>query len=102
MLAEQYKQFLRPGERFYIVSVANTLDQARIALQGVKDLMNGSTILKQLIVNETADTLELSNGAVFKAMPASSRGGRGMACPFIIFDEIGHANQHGNWKCCGW
>lgn len=91
MLAEQYKQFLRPGERFYIVSVANTLDQARIALQGVKDLMNGSIILKQLIVNETADTLELSNGAVFKAMPASSRGGRGMACPFIIFDEIGHA-----------
>lgn len=91
MLDGFYKAFLRPGERFYIISVANTLDQARIALQGVKDLINNSPILKPLIVRETADSLELSNGAVFKAMPASSRGGRGMACPFIIFDEIGHA-----------
>jgi phage terminase large subunit-like protein len=88
MLADAYKAFLRPGERFYIISVANTLDQAKIALQGVKDLINGSPILKPLIVRETSDTLELSNGAVFRAMPASSRGGRGMACPLIIFDEI--------------
>ena len=91
MLADAYKAFLRPGERFYIISVANTLDQAKIALQGVKDLINGSPILKPLIVRETSDTLELSNGAVFRAMPASSRGGRGMACPLIIFDEIAHA-----------
>lgn len=91
MLDECYKAFLRPGERFFIVSVANTIDQARIALQGVKDLINNSPVLKRLIVRETADTLELRNGAVFKALPASSRGGRGMACPFIIFDELAHA-----------
>jgi len=91
MLADEYKRHLRPGERFYIVSVANTIDQAKIALQGVKDLINGSPILKPLIVRETADTLELSNGAVFKALPASSRSGRGMACPLLIFDEIAHA-----------
>jgi hypothetical protein len=91
MLADAYKRFLRPGERFYIITVANTLDQAKIALQGVKELINGSLILKPLIVRETSDTLELSNGAVFKALPASSRSGRGMACPLVIFDEIGHA-----------
>ena len=91
MLADAYKKFLRPGERFYIITVANTLDQAKIALQGVKELINGSLILKPLIVRETSDTLELSNGAVFKALPASSRSGRGMACPLVIFDEIGHA-----------
>ncbi len=91
MLGDAYKAFLRPGERFYIISVANTLDQAKIALQGVKDLINGSPILNPLIVRETSDTLELSNGAVFRAMPASSRGGRGMACPLIIFDEIAHS-----------
>ena len=67
MLADEYKKCLRPGERFYIVSIANTIDQAKIALQGVKDLINGSPILKRLIVRETSDTLELSNGAVFKA-----------------------------------
>lgn len=91
MLADEYKKHLRPGERFYIVSVANTIDQSRIALQGVKDLINGSPILKQLIVRETSDTLELSNGAVFRALPASSRSGRGMACPLLIFDELAHA-----------
>lgn len=91
MLSGEYRKRLRPGERFYIVSVVNTVDQARIALTGVKDLINGSPILKPLIVRETADTLELSNGAVFRALPASSRSGRGMACPLLIFDEIAHA-----------
>lgn len=91
MLSDAYKSFLRSGEKFYIVSVANTIDQAKIALQGVKDLINSSPILKPLIVRETSDTLELSNGAVFRAMPASSRGGRGLAVPLLIFDEIGHA-----------
>lgn len=97
MLSSEYKKHLRPGERFYIVSVANTLDQSRIALQGVKDLINSSPILKPLITRETSDTLELSNGAVFRALPASSRSGRGMACPLLIFDELAHAiDSEGN------
>ncbi|WP_009630207.1 phage terminase-like protein, large subunit [Synechocystis sp. PCC 7509] len=91
MLADEYKRHLRPGEKFYIISVANTIDQAKIALQGVKDLINGSPILKPLIVRETTDTLELRNGAVFRALTASSRSGRGMACPLLIFDELAHA-----------
>jgi hypothetical protein len=98
MLADSYKTFLRNGEKFYIVSIANTIDQSRIALQGVKDLINSSPILKALIVKETSDTLELSNGAVFRAMPASSRGGRGLPVPLLIFDELAHAidTQSGN------
>ncbi len=91
MLADEYKRCLRPGERFYVVSVANTIDQARLALQGVKDLINGSPILKPLISRETSDTLELTNGAIFKALPTSSRSGRGMSCPLVIFDELSHA-----------
>jgi hypothetical protein len=98
MLADYYKLFLRNGEKFYIVSVANTIDQAKIALQGVKDLINCSPILKPLIIRETSDTLELSNGAVFRAMPASSRGGRGLPVPLLIFDELAHAidSERGN------
>ena len=44
-----------------------------------------------MVLRETSDTLELSNGAVFRSLPASSRSGRGMACPVLIFDEIAHA-----------
>lgn len=91
MLADEYRKHLRPGERFYIVSLANTIDQARIALQQVKDLINGSPILRPLIVRETADALVMSNGAEFRALPASSRSGQGMACPLLIFDELSHA-----------
>jgi hypothetical protein len=61
MLADSYKAFLRSGGKFYIVSIANTIDQSRIALQGVKDLINSSPILKVLIVKETSDTLESIN-----------------------------------------
>ncbi|MBD1847319.1 terminase [Cyanobacteria bacterium FACHB-63] len=101
MLADAYKKYLRSGEKFYIITVANTIDQARIALGNIKDLVNGSPILKPMIERETADTLELSHGCVFRAMPASSRSGRGMACPFIIFDELAFAidtdgNQSGS------
>jgi hypothetical protein len=32
MLADEYKRHLRPGERFYIVSIANTIGQAKIRL----------------------------------------------------------------------
>ena len=101
MLADEYKRHLRLGERFYIISVANTIGQAKIALQGVKDLINGSPILKRLIVRETSDTLELSNGAVFKALPASSRSGRGMACPLLIMDELAHAVETESGNAAG-
>ncbi len=97
MLAEEYRKHLRPGERFFIVSVANSDNQAKIALQGVKDLINGSPILKPLVIRETSDTLELSNGATFRALPASSRSGRGLACPLLVFDELAHAvDSEGN------
>lgn len=101
MLVDEYRQYLRSGEKFYIVTVANTIDQSRIALGNIKDLITQSPLLRRLIVRETSDTLELSTGAVFRAMPASSRAGRGMACPLIIFDEIAFAidtdgNQSGS------
>lgn len=90
VLEPEYKKHLRANERFYIVSVATTLDQSKIAIQNIKDLVKNSPVLSQLIIRETADSLELSNGAVFKAMPASSRGSRGMPVALLIFDEIAH------------
>jgi hypothetical protein len=95
MLRDLYQEFLRSGEKFYIISVANTIYQAKISLQNVKHLINSSPILKQLIIRETSDSLELSNGAVFRAMPASSRGGRGLPVPLLIFDELAHAIDSG-------
>lgn len=90
VMADEYKKQLRRGEPFYIISVANALDQARLALHNIRDLIESSPILKALVIRSTSDTLELSNGAIFRALPSSSRTGRGMACPMMIMDEAAH------------
>lgn len=90
VMADEYKKQLRPGESFYIISVANALDQAKLALNNIRHLIESSPILKSLVVRSTSDTLELSNGAIFRALSSSSRTGRGMACPMMIMDEAAH------------
>lgn len=90
VMADEYKKLLRKGESFYIVSVANALDQARLALNNIKNLIEPSPILSSLVIRSTSDTLELSNGCIFRALPSSSRTGRGMACPMMIMDEAAH------------
>lgn len=89
--SEVYRAKVPIGKQFYILTVANNQDQSRIALGMIRDLLYGSSLLKPLIIRDTADELHLTNGAIFKALPASSRGGRGLACPVVIFDEIAHA-----------
>lgn len=91
VLADEYKKFLRPNEHFYIITVANTVNQARLALNNIKSLIGNSPLLKNLIENETADSLQLLNRAIIKSIPTSSRSARGMAAPFILFDELAYA-----------
>lgn len=89
MLADEYKKKLRKNEKFYIITVANSQDQARIALSAIKDLILNSPLIQHLVIKEVVDELHLSNGCIFKAIPASSRTGRGMACGLLIMDEAG-------------
>ncbi len=88
--ADEYKKHLRDGEPFYIVCGANSQDQARILLNAIKDFINDSDILRHLVEGETADTLTLSNGCIFKALSSSGRSARGLACPVVILDEFAH------------
>ncbi|MGI2908605.1 hypothetical protein [Tolypothrix sp. VBCCA 56010] len=97
ILADEYKKHLRQNERFYIITIANSADQAKLALYNIKDLIKNSVLLKELIVNETADSLELCNNSIIKSIPTSSRSARGMACPMLIFDELAYSmDSNGN------
>lgn len=87
---EEYKACLRPGEKFHIVSVANSQDQAKIILNNIRSMLISSPF-KAEIVRETAEVIELRNGCVFKSMPASSRSGRGLAIPVLLLDELAFA-----------
>ena len=87
VLDEQFRKRVRKGEKWYITTVANDLSQAKIALDNIRQLIVNSPF-EQEITRETAQELEISNGCVFQAIPASARASRGKAVACAIFDEV--------------
>ncbi|HEY9779486.1 MAG TPA: hypothetical protein V6D09_05035 [Leptolyngbyaceae cyanobacterium] len=90
LLGDEYKKHLQPDEPFYVFGVATNQEQSKEFLRRVKAFVQRSPILKKLVTRETTDSLELSNGCIFRAVPATSRGVRGYAIPFLVFDEAAH------------
>jgi hypothetical protein len=90
VLEDKYKRKVRKGEKWYVLTVANSQDQSRIALNNIRQLILDSPFAKE-IVRETADQLEISNNCVFKAIPTSGRAARGLACCACVFDELAFA-----------
>jgi hypothetical protein len=82
-----FRRKIRKGEKFYIVTVANDINQSKIALDNIRQLIIGSP-LDQEIVRETAMEIELSNGCIFQAIPASARASRGKAVAAVVMDEL--------------
>ena len=82
-----YKKRVRKGEKWYIITVANDLQQAKIALNNIRQLITASPLAKE-IVRETAMEIEISNNCVFQAIPASARASRGKAVAGIVLDEL--------------
>jgi phage terminase large subunit-like protein len=90
-LAPIYKQYIRSGENYYVLFVANNEEQAKIALEQVKIFINSSPILKRgLKKPPTATSITLTNGAVFKVVPNTAKGIRGYPVALAILDEAAH------------
>lgn len=90
-LGGRYRKSLGLRSTFNILCIANKENQSKVALGIIRDLIERSPLLQPLIKRQAMETLELSNGAIFTASPASSRGIRGQASPLIIFDELAHS-----------
>lgn len=84
---DYFRKKVRKGEKFYVVTIANDLKQAKIALDFIRQLLLSSP-LEQEIIRETAMEIELSNNCIFQAIPASARASRGKAVALAVFDEI--------------
>ena len=84
---EYFKKRIRKGEKFFVVTIANDLKQAKIALDFIRQLILNSPLERE-IVRETAMEIELSNNCIFQAIPASARASRGKAVALAVFDEI--------------
>lgn len=85
--ADYFTRKVRKGEKWYIITVANDLSQAKIALENIRQLILNSPF-EQEVIKEIAMEIEISNGCVFQAIPASARASRGKAVVAIIQDEL--------------
>jgi hypothetical protein len=84
---EYFVKKVRKGEKWYIITVANDLGQAKIALDNIRQLIINSPFNEE-ITRETSLEIEISNGCVFQAIPASARASRGKAVVGCLFDEL--------------
>jgi hypothetical protein len=89
-LASVYKRFIRKNEHYHVLFVANNEEQAKIALDQVKIFLNSSPILNRLIKSSNATSVNLTNGAIFKAVANTAKGVRGYSAALAIFDEAAH------------
>ena len=74
------------GEQVSVVIVANSRPQARICHRLISSYFARPS-LRHLVVSNSADTLELSNGMAIRTLACTSRTARGEAVAVAIFDE---------------
>ncbi|MBW1723295.1 MAG: hypothetical protein JRJ78_14725 [Deltaproteobacteria bacterium] len=85
-----HQKFLAPGEVGTIPVVSASMRQTSVVKGYVSAMLKGSPLLKRHILNETADSVELSNGMTILCLPCSSKSIRGFSFPCVICDEIAY------------
>lgn len=85
-----YRKFMRKNERFRIPAIANSEEQAKIIIEGIKQMIIDSP-LKQNVETVNKMAISLDNGVDFIGIPTSARAARGAASPVLIMDELAFA-----------
>lgn len=79
---------LAKGEVATVMLLAADRKQARTLSRYVKGFITEHPMLRQMVKNETADGVELTNRTVIEIGTASHRSVRGYTCAAVICDEI--------------
>ena len=79
-----------PGEKPVVLCLAPTSRQARVVLDYISGIFESTPLLAPLILNKTAETLELTNGITIEVRPATVRGTRGFTTIAVVGDELAH------------
>lgn len=74
------------GEQVAVVVVATSQKQARVIHRYIRGFLKAPA-LAHLVVRDTDDEIELSNGMIVMTMPCTSRSTRGIAVAVLIMDE---------------
>ncbi len=83
-----YRQVLAPGERGVVMVIASDRRQARVVKRYISGLLHGVPMFASMVLNETAEGIELTNGIMIEIHTASFRSIRGYTCVAAILDEI--------------
>ena len=84
---KDYRGSLAPGERAVAAIIACDKRQAKVAFNYVRAILKGVPALAEMVVRETAEAIELSNGASIEIHVASFRSVRGRSYCFVGIDE---------------
>jgi hypothetical protein len=78
---------LAKGETGLVLCIGADVRQAKIQRDYIEGVFDASLMLSGLVVNRTADAIELSNGIVIEVRAASFRRLRGLTCVAVIATE---------------
>jgi hypothetical protein len=85
-----YTSLLAPGEKATVMLIAADRKQARVLMRYIVGMLDAVPMLRQLVTNRTADSVELSNRVVIEIHTASFRSVRGYSIVAAICDEIAY------------
>lgn len=79
---------LAPGEKGVIALLATDRSQAKVALQFILGILEGSPVLSQMVHKKNTESIELTNGIVIEVSTSSYRAIRGRTLLAVLLDEI--------------
>ena len=85
-----YRDVLARGEVGVALLISRDQRAAKIALDYIDGILRDSPVLSSLIVNRTADTIELSNRINIEVRPCNRVSVRGPTYISVIADEVAH------------
>jgi hypothetical protein len=86
------------GERAVVLVLSASIAQAQRAFGYIRGIFQSVPVLRELVTNETADTISLSTGADIEVCPANFRTLRGRTAVAVICDEIAFWRNESNYS----
>jgi Terminase large subunit, T4likevirus-type, N-terminal len=83
----EYRQYLNAGEQAVVLVLARDRDQAKIVFRYIKGIIAAIPPLHAMVINETADGVELDNGVMLMVKTSDFRAIRGLTIALCVADE---------------
>lgn len=83
-----WREHTAPGELAIVALIAADREQARVSFRYCRGLMHGNPMLRQMIVAEKGDRIELANRGAVEVLTSGSAAVRGRSLAAAILDEV--------------